>query len=44
MHILSDKVVEDYEDEAFIPNSEEEKELAIPKARGRTVQERENRP
>lgn len=41
VHILLDKVVED---EAFIPNSEEEKELAIPRARGRTVQERENRP
>lgn len=37
MHIL-DKVFEIYEDVAFISNSEEEKELAIPNAEETTAQ------
>lgn len=43
VHIL-DKVVEIYEEVAFKSNSEEEKELAIPKAGGRRVQEKEIGP
>lgn len=37
-------MVEVYEEVAFTPNSEEEEELTIPRAGGRTVQEKGTGP